>query len=296
MSPLTKILIVVLTVASVFLCAMVVSYVANAENYKEQYENLRNSSLVANQQRNQAEEDLKTAKAKFENAEKSFQRKSSDLNSELLKVQGDLSEAKREQARLLEEQNKYKNLADNFQKTMDHQGKMLEKTQAELEKSRAEGINLEKELNETSNTLIEKLAVVDSLQKKIGRLEKEKSDLLARLNEPLKPYGKVARTTVPQTPGNFTDVAVVNNSTKVLPVMDIDIKALVKAVDMKNSMASVSVGSADGVTLGMRFHVTRGSQFICDIIIISVDVEEAVGKLDLVQQQPMAGDNASTNF
>lgn len=290
MSPLTKILIVLLTVASVFLSAMVVSYVATENNYKSLYDNAGNDLRLANQQKKQAQADLEAAKAKFKQAESSMQNKLSDLNAKLVKAEGDLNEAKREQARLLEEQNKYKTLADNFQQTMDHQGKMLEKNQGELEKSRAEGIKLKKELDETSNTLIEKLAVLDSLQKKIEGLEKEKSDLLAKLNEPLKPFGGQVET--PSTVSSKPQAA----TTAALPITDIDIKALVKAVDIKNSMASVSVGSADGVTEGMRFHVTRGSQFICDIVIISVDVEEAVGVLELVQAQPAAGDNASTNF
>ena len=61
-------------------------------------------------------------------------------------------------------------------------------------------------------------------------------------------------------------------------------------------MASVSVGAVDGVREGMKFHVTRGDEFICDILIIDVDTEEAVGVLELVQQQLRVGDNASTNL
>ena len=67
-------------------------------------------------------------------------------------------------------------------------------------------------------------------------------------------------------------------------------------MDLKNSMASISIGTADGVKEGMKFHVTRGDQFICDIVIIDTDTEEAVGVLELVQQPPKVGDNASTNL
>jgi hypothetical protein len=61
-------------------------------------------------------------------------------------------------------------------------------------------------------------------------------------------------------------------------------------------MAGISIGSADGVKEGMRFHVTRGDEFICDILIIDVDAEEAVGVLEYVQQNPRVGDNVSTNL
>ncbi len=49
-------------------------------------------------------------------------------------------------------------------------------------------------------------------------------------------------------------------------------------------------------TMGMKFHVTRGDEFICDVLIVNVDTEKAVGVLELVQQSPKVGDNASTNL
>ncbi|MBN1796346.1 MAG: hypothetical protein JW804_06715 [Sedimentisphaerales bacterium] len=297
MSPLTKILIVLLTVASVALCAMVVSYVASADNYKGKYEQSQNDLKMAKQKEQQANEDLKSAKASFGQTESNLQKRVTELNNQFIDTSGKLSEAERERARLLEEQDKYKTLADSFQKTMEEQGKLLKNNMEELDKVRAEGVKLEKELNETSNALIEEQAIVDSLEKKIKHLEEEKAELLARLNEPLRPFGREATPARPVTRTREAATAPIRETpTVTLPVRDIDLKAVVKAVDMKNSMASVSVGSADGVTEGMRFHVTRGSQFICDIVIISVDVEEAVGVLELVQQQPMIGDNASTNF
>jgi hypothetical protein len=79
----------------------------------------------------------------------------------------------------------------------------------------------------------------------------------------------------------------------------IGLKGLVTAVDLKNKMASISIGTADGVKEGMKFHVTRADKFICDILIIDTDAEEAVGALellDLAREQPKAGDTVTTNL
>jgi len=49
----------------------------------------------------------------------------------------------------------------------------------------------------------------------------------------------------------------------------------------------------------MKFHVTRGDDFICDILVLHVDAETAVGILELMdvtRQQPKVGDNVSTNI
>jgi hypothetical protein len=48
----------------------------------------------------------------------------------------------------------------------------------------------------------------------------------------------------------------------------------------------------------MKFHVVRGDKFICDILILDVEPEKAVGILDLLQPElpPQAGDQVSTNL
>ena len=61
-------------------------------------------------------------------------------------------------------------------------------------------------------------------------------------------------------------------------------------------LASINIGAADNVKKGMRFHVTRGRDFICDIVISDVDMDKASGSFELVKDQPRAGDIVKTNF
>jgi hypothetical protein len=71
---------------------------------------------------------------------------------------------------------------------------------------------------------------------------------------------------------------------------------VITAVDLKLSVAEISIGAAQGVREGMKFYVTRGQDFICEIWIHYVDAEKAVGDLKLVQKQPRAGDSVTTNL
>ena len=73
-------------------------------------------------------------------------------------------------------------------------------------------------------------------------------------------------------------------------------KGLVTAVDLKNSVAEISVGAAQGVRENMKFYVTRGDDFICELWIHYVDSERAIGELKLVQKQPEVGDVVATNL
>ncbi|UCE46868.1 MAG: hypothetical protein JSW47_14805, partial [Phycisphaerales bacterium] len=59
-------------------------------------------------------------------------------------------------------------------------------------------------------------------------------------------------------------------------------------------------GAADGVKKNMRFHATRGSKFICDVVVLDVEPDKALGWLELLQDKPQdkprAGDAVSTNL
>lgn len=289
MSQLTKTLIVLLTVATFFLCASVVTYVSSSTDWKYEYEDQQTQLQAAERRAEQAEKEHQSARDQFDQDSTRLNGQISELKNELTKVKDDLASAEREKSRLLQEASDWKAITRDFRETKDKQGELLKNTLAELDKARAEQIKLKKDLDETSNSLIEKTAVIETLQNRLKALEEENSELQTRLSKPLRPLGKepAPAAAVTRPPAAAEPAA---------PVRNIDLKALVTAVDMKNSMASVSVGSVDGVREGMRFHVTRGDEFICDILIISVDTEESVGVLELVQQQPMIGDNASTNL
>ena len=290
MSNLTKTLIVLLTVLAIFLCGTVVTYVANADNFKQ-----KNAKMKA---------DLDASKKSEENSLKQFneekerkQQMEQDLNKKISAFQADntelktsLENAEREKAQLLQKVTTSASAVEGLTKTNEQQGALLAEKLAELKKVESQQIKDQKELNETTAKLIEKMAIIDTMDAKIKILIEEKTDLQSNLNKTLQPVGKEA-TTEPVTANK-------SFAQPVQPVTgdEIGLKGLITAVDLKNSMASISIGAADGVKQNMKFHVTRGSEFICDLIILDVESEEAVGILDLVQQQPNVGDNISTNL
>jgi hypothetical protein len=98
-----------------------------------------------------------------------------------------------------------------------------------------------------------------------------------------------------------TPVTAVQDAVRLTPpTKDIDLNGSITEVDLKNLLAEVSIGAANGVKEGMRFHLTRGDKFICDIVILDVWPEKAVGWLELLQDQPQdqpqVNDRVSTNL
>jgi HEAT repeat protein len=80
------------------------------------------------------------------------------------------------------------------------------------------------------------------------------------------------------------------------PSVSTALKGMINRVDLRNSMVTITIGSADGVKEGMKFHVTRGNSFVCDLRIVYVDTDESMGMMELVQMQPDVGDSVSTSL
>ncbi len=290
MSKLTKILIVLLTLSSIFLCGIVVTYVANTDSYREKYNDLKTDRDSLSKKANDLAKQINEKDLRNKQLEDKLSGETASLNTQIKELQVNLGNAEREKAALLQKVNSWASITKDFSQTADTQGQLLKNTIEELNKVKAEQIKERKEFNETSTVLVEGMAIIETLQAEKKRLVEEKTELQTKLDQYLRPMGKMAAAPVPVTPEKGV-------AQKAAPsAKDIALSGLVKKVDLQNSVASISIGVADGVREGMKFHVTRGDEFICDILIIDVDADQAVGTLDLVQQQPKIGDKASTNL
>ena len=290
MSNLTKTLIVLLTISSIFLCGIVVTYVANADNYRQKYDSLRSERDSLRAEKDSLTNQLNESIRQKDELEKSLNSQMASLKTKADELQTKLNNAEREKAELLDRVNSWASITKDFSDTTEKQTQTLNAALDEVKQLKAEQIKLSQELDQTSTTLVEKMAIIDSLQAEKRRLIEEKSDLETRLDQLLQAEGRVATVTPPVTQQKGF-AAPVRPSTE-----PISLKGMVTEVDMKNSLATISIGSADGVKEGMRFHVTRGDEFICDILIIDVDTDRSVGVLELVQQPPKVGDTVSTNL
>jgi len=290
LSTITKIFIVLLTISSIFLCGIVVTYVANATNYKQLYDRQRADRDAAIENAQAAKEQLNETIQQMEQEKMRLNNEIASMKIQLQALQSSNKALEAEKEDALRRVNNWAAIVMDFSKTTDEQRKLLEDTLAELNKMQSANIKTDKQLKETTQTLVEKMAVISALEARNKTLLEEKTQLQAKLDQLLRQYGKVIAPIKPVT--TTKEIAKVAKP----GTADIGLKGLVTNVDPKNSLAEISIGSAQGVKEGMKFHVTRGDEFICDILILDVDTEKAVGILELVQQQPKVGDNISTNL
>jgi septal ring factor EnvC (AmiA/AmiB activator) len=290
LSTLTKILIVLVTLSSIFLCGIVVAYVALADNYKDKYNKIRIERDELTKTTADKIEQYNQKDAEKNALENKLNSEIAKLNTEISTLKGDLKQVEAQKKIEEKRASDMASVVETSSQTASETTKLLMDTQAELNKLKSEQIKLIAQFDDTSKTLLEKLAVIQTLQKEKKQLLEEKIELQNRMDKLLQPIGKATAPAVTVTPR--TEIA------RPAPVITekIGLKGLITAVDTKNKMASISIGTADGVKEGMKFHVTRADKFICDILIIDTDTEEAVGALELVQEQPRPGDTVTTNL
>ena len=291
MSTLTKVLIVLLTISAIFLCGIVVTYVAGSVNYKERYDNMNQNYRAAETAKDNALKQYNDLKAQTEQAQQQASNQMSQLQNQVDSLQAKLAEAERQNALLLQKVNNWTSIAQDFTATNDRQGQLLQNALDELDRVQTELINEQTQHKETTTSLVEKLAVIDSLEDKNKQLTEEKTELQNRLDQLLRQFGKTIAPPTPVTPAR-------EPARIAPPVENIGLKGTVAAVDLKNSLAQISIGSANGVKDGMRFHVVRNNQFVCDIVIFNVEPDKAVGILDLLKPDmlPRVGDQVTTNL
>ena len=290
MSTLTKVLIVLLTVFSIFLCGIVVTYVANAENQRGRADTLQRNLQSAKRTEDKAVNDARIAKEETEQTRRDLEAQMNELQVAFSDLQANFDAVKRENAQLVQRVTDMGASVEQANALQASQMQQAQTAQQDVVALRADQTRLDKELKETDQLLMEKMAVLAQLEAKNKQLIEANQELETQLNQYLRQSGRAAVTPQPVTPTR-TIVQPAPATAK-----DIALNGRVTAVDMKNALAEISIGAAAGVKPDMNFHVIRGQQFVCDILILDVDADKAVGVLKRVQGAPQSGDLCATNL
>jgi septal ring factor EnvC (AmiA/AmiB activator) len=291
-----------LSVASIFLCGIVATYVANADNFKEKYEAANTRLGRADADVTAANDEVNRLKASTEQDKGNLQAEIGRLKSELASVQGELTQAENKRDQL-------QNSVDQLTSQVEAQGvtnakwqDMLKAAEAELMKVNAELTKLGSQNKQVTAAILEKMAIITQLEAQAQELTKENEKLQAALVQVWRNYNK----TVGRSPTITDTIPGMGKAQPQLPaprvepvspeIRELGLKGVVSQVDLKNSLAEISIGAADGVKDKMKFYATRGDAFICEILILDVYAERAVGFLERVQSPPKAGDSVSTSL
>lgn len=301
MSTLTKVLIVLLTVFSIFLCGIVATYVATAENQRDRAEGLQRTVQVARTREAQAQQELEDEKRAAEALKEQLGGRIAALDLEKRDLLARLDDIKRQNSQLMAENQQQRSSATLANELSAKHTQQFETAQQQVRTLEADLSTRKRELDETNQMLLERMAVIAQLETRVRRLTEENTEIENRLNQYLQQHGRIATrppTTVPPSTPTVHPMQPVATAPTTRPTRTIDLNGQITAVDMKSKLAEVSIGAAAGVRHEMKFHVTRGDRWVADLVILEVWPDKAVGILDIVQQgmEPRVGDSAATNL
>lgn len=289
MSTLTKILIVLLSLFSIFLCGTVVTYVGNANSYKALYDTAQSEMTVLAAEMESAQEQYNAQVQVVGELKDDLNRSIQLLENQKSQLMADLRNAERASLQYQDRADSWQGIVTGFEQTIGNLEVSLKATRQELDKIRKDDIEESKEFNELTAAYYEKIVQLLALQADKRRLLEEKSGLEEQLKQIAGGRAAVAKA----KENVVTPVEAFARAAVSMPETT-DLKGLVTEVG--ESLVSVSIGSADGVEQNMVFHITRGDEFICDVVITHVDTNKAAGVLDLKLDQPRIGDTVSTKL
>ncbi|MEJ2702657.1 MAG: hypothetical protein P8Z79_09480 [Sedimentisphaerales bacterium] len=293
MSTLTKVLIVLLTLSSIFLCGIVVTYVASAVDYREKLESQQSRYQAAERRADSADKNYNVLKDETVKVKLDLNNKIASLQERINGLQADLKKAEIDRDDARRKEDSWEAAAKDFSKTVQMNDQLRATAEAELKQVKADLIKEQSEHQETTDALMTKMAVIDDLEARTKRLVEEKTELQSKLNDVLQQYGKITASAEPVTP--------MKSLAQVAPgVKNIDLQGIVTDVEPQERLAEISIGQAEGVKKGMRFHVIRADKYICDIVILDVMAEKSTGWLEMLQaglqNQPRVDDSVRTNL
>ena len=292
MSTLTKVLIVLVTLFSLVLCGVVAAYMLRADNFKEKYDTANSQRQAAQSRERAAEEELATVKGETTQTIEQLNNQISALDIQITTLQGKLDEAERAKSLMVQKVNEFAEIHRDFLAANTEQRKLLDKTLGDLTALEAAQTKQDRRLEEMAAEINDRSAIIAQLEQAKKQLIQDRNTLETRLNQSLRQYGQVAARPAPV----MVPRPAVAQPAQPVAAANIGLSGRITALDLKNKLAEISIGTAQGVRQDMKFHVTRGNKFVCDILVLDVDSEKSVGILDLIQDQPRVGDSVSTNL
>ena len=280
MSPLTKIFIVLLAVASVAFAMSTVSFVAQTNNWRklaEDYYAARNiaETKMVNQSAAQAAE-----KANWLDARRESLREGGALKAQLQEAQQNVAKANAELAQLRAEKSSTDALARNLTGQLDLASVGRDNEQKQRQSFQERNIELETrniDLNKRVNELTAQVQVLVEQQRQFT----QQINILREENDKLAAISRRAAT------GAF-EAATADGVTPLEPVAGTPIRGRILEVDGK--LATISVGSADGVQANMTFVIYRGANYIGDLRVTDVEPHRAAGTIVHAQGTPRVDD------
>jgi len=287
-STLTKVFVLLVSVLAIFLSGVVVTFVVNTEHWRVAYQDQERLAKAAQVTAVVAEEAMKRGIARRDNMIQV-------LNNNLRTLESQNSEMLRRweteaQARSLAENESFTAVAlsKSLQSTIHNMFTAQNAIQNDLDEAhramltaQAQTVQLTRELN-GERVRAESLESIGRQRlEKIYELEDENTTIRSKLQE-------VALKS--------KDWDEMGDQVAQVPIRESGVAIRGQITDVESDLASISVGSADGVRKNMKFLVYRDDLYLGDLLITHVESSQSAGRIKVAKGTVVKGDNVTTGF
>ncbi|MFK7789648.1 MAG: hypothetical protein AB8C95_09190 [Phycisphaeraceae bacterium] len=279
MNALTKAFVVVVTILSVVLVALVVPFAARVPDYAQQYQEMEQDRDAQLAKAAQTAAEVRAAIAEAGSDVEKLATTNANLLAELGTATNEIKglQVQLDQARITAS----RSAAGLEISARDNEAKSQSLAkQSDLVKEQLEKIaSLSNQRGELSTSLIEARSNIRRLSENYLRIQEQNKALNQQLLE-----SQAALKTAMDKLAGFVEDADEIVLTSVTPPAGVKIEGSVTKTDQitdEITFVQINVGKRDLVKAGMEFTVSRGDAFIAKIKISSVDTAEAVGEVTL---------------
>jgi len=268
LSALTKIAVVLLVVASLLLSAGVVVFVNKVEHFRADSEAKQSQLDRANSSSRDANLQITALNTQLLSMSKDLNSRIDSLTKDVAAKEASLVEVKNQLAKLDTDKKVVETTVANMTKVQEGLQGQLAGAQNQITALRGDRDKLENERNSVNVQLTDALSKVEALEKARRNAEERAAGAKAEADQ----YKmKIAKA-------GFKLETLPDRSNEGTPVLEGVVKDVFPAGG--KPWASITLGSKDNVTKGMKFNVINNSEFLGYLTIQSTEPNEATGVLD----------------
>lgn len=285
MSPLTKVFVVLVTVFSIVLVALVVPFVANTENYRAKLREVESSKTSAEARARSAEAEITALQ--YKDSEQVALKEAE--NRQLTGQRNELASRLAEKTSEVEGLRSARDKAEAGRTILEASHKQLldvaKVMQDELKEVRKGYLDRSEENTKLATTVRVLESTKGTLERQLRQLQEQVAGVQERNKQIEEAFAKLDPAQRAQLLGNDPTASVVFESAS-------PIHGKVTAIQQVGSDAfvQVNVGKNDGVQPNMKFLIHRGNTFLGTLVITTVDARASAGRVTLASGDVTSGD------
>ena len=280
MSPLTKAFVVLVTILSVLLVALVVPFVAQTQNFNDQVRQEQAARATAEQSAKISQAEISVYQQRLSDAQQQAAAQRDALTARITELQGQLQDVRTESAQNRSQLTQAQATLAQLGARAELDASQLATLQTELNAAREEQVNVRGQNIELQDQAVAIQAQMAAMDRQVRRLREQMAqmqDESNRLNGLVQQLSSLpgAEEMIGRTGPRTTQAAGTPAPTvqgQVTQVRQLDGTTLVQ----------VNIGRSDQLQAGNELIVARGDNYLGTLLLEEVRDQEAVGRMTLL--------------